>query len=82
MTLALIPPFRLAAPADAPVLAELVNYAGEGLPHYLWRTMAAEGQDPWQIGRERQAKKAAEGQIYVIDEGDGVVAGLTGYAIQ
>ncbi len=75
------PPLRVATAQDAPVLAELVNYAGEGLPEYLWTSMADNGQDPWQIGRERQAKKAAEGQIFVVDDGKGAVAGLTGYVI-
>lgn len=35
--------FRPAAIADAPILAELVNYAGEGLPLYLWGKMAEPG---------------------------------------
>jgi len=75
------PPFRPATVEDAPVLAELVNHAGEGLPEYLWSQIAGPGEDPWQIGRERQAKKAADGQIIVVDQGDGPIAGLTGYAI-
>jgi len=81
MSLRLKPPFRLARADDAPVLAELVNYAGEGMPEYLWTQMAGPGEVPWEIGRQRQAKKAEDGQIYVIDEGNGVVAGLTGYPI-
>ena len=81
MALTLRPPFRLATGADAPVLAELVNYAGKGMPEYLWSTMAGPGQDPWEIGRQRQAKKAEEGQIFVVDEGNGAIASLTGYAI-
>jgi hypothetical protein len=32
---------------DAAVLAELVNYAGEGLPLYLWEKMAGAGGDAW-----------------------------------
>ncbi|MHA1189386.1 MAG: GNAT family N-acetyltransferase [Alphaproteobacteria bacterium] len=77
----LIPPFRLATADDAPVLAQFVNAAGEGLPHYLWSQMAAPGEDPWTVGKARQAEKATSGQIIVIDEGDGAIAGLTGYAI-
>lgn len=75
------PPLRIAREEDAPVLAELVNHAGEGMPEYLWSTMAGPGEDPWEIGRQRQAKKVADGQIYVVDEGKGAIAGLTGYAI-
>lgn len=74
-------PLRLATETDAHALADLVNFAGEGLPLYLWTGLAKDGQDPWEIGRARQAKKAREGQIIVVDHGDGAVAGLTGYKI-
>jgi ribosomal protein S18 acetylase RimI-like enzyme len=73
------PPFRIATPEDAPALAELVNAAGHGMPLYLWTTWAEAGQDPWEIGRNRQAKKAADGRIIVADRGNGAVAQLTGY---
>jgi ribosomal protein S18 acetylase RimI-like enzyme len=76
----LAPPLRLALPEDAPVLARLVNYAGEGLPLHVWTGMAGPGEDPWQVGIRRQAGRAAEGKIVVVDEGAGPVAGLTGYA--
>lgn len=75
------PPFRHANEADARQLADLVNFAGEGLPFYLWQGLAEDGQDPWEIGRARQASKASQGQIVVVDYGDGAVAGLTGYVI-
>lgn len=40
--------------ADAPLLAELVNYAGEGLPLYLWENIFSEsGLTGWQVGCER-----------------------------
>jgi ribosomal protein S18 acetylase RimI-like enzyme len=74
-------PIRRATVADAAALADLVDFAGEGMPSYLWRQMAGGGEDPWQIGRQRQAEKAKEGQIFVIDEGEGAIASLTGYAI-
>lgn len=79
--IALDPPFRLADASDASQLADLVNFAGEGLPYHIWSGLAVEGQDPWEIGRSRQAKKAAEGQIIVFDHGSGPCASLTGYAI-
>ena len=75
------PPLRLATKADARELADLVNFAGEGLPHYLWTGLAKTGQDPWEIGRARQAHKAQDGQIVVVDHGHGAVASLTGYKI-
>jgi ribosomal protein S18 acetylase RimI-like enzyme len=77
----LTPPLRLANEADAFALAELVNHAGHGLPHYIWTSLADDGQDPWDIGRARQAEKALEGQVVVVDLGDGAVASLTGYGI-
>lgn len=75
------PPLRLAVESDAAELAELVNFAGEGLPLHIWRGLAKEGEDPWAIGRARQASRAREGQIVVADLGQGAVAGLTGYVI-
>lgn len=75
------PPIRRATADDAPALADLINIAGEGLPLYLWGDMAAKGEDPWVLGRRRQARKAEAGQVFVIDEGAGVLAGLTGYPV-
>lgn len=75
------PPFRPATPADAHELAELVFMAGEGMPLHVWAALAVPGQDPWDIGRARQAEKAAEGQIVVADVEGRAVAGLTGYVI-
>lgn len=74
------PPFRLAGPEDGPVLARLVDFAGEGLPAYLWSELARDGEDPWRIGAERQAQKAAASKVVVADAGGGVVAAMTGYA--
>jgi ribosomal protein S18 acetylase RimI-like enzyme len=76
------PPLRLGLESDAPELAELVNFAGEGLPFYIWKGLAREDQDPWEVGRERQAEKARGGQIIVVDYGDGAVASLTGYVVR
>ncbi|MBL4874687.1 MAG: N-acetyltransferase [Rhodobacteraceae bacterium] len=74
-------PLRLASEEDATQLADLVNFAGEGLPLHIWEGLAEEGQNPWEIGRARQADKAGEGQVIVVDYGDGAVASLTGYVI-
>jgi ribosomal protein S18 acetylase RimI-like enzyme len=76
--------FRPATKADAPMLAELVNYAGEGLPLYLWTKLAKEGDDPWIIGRTRAARE--EGSFSyrnaIVIEVDGECAGcLIGYEI-
>lgn len=74
-------PLRLAVETDAHALADLVNYAGEGLPLHVWTGLAQDGEDPWVVGCARQAEKAREGQVVVFDFGNGAVAGLTGYGI-
>jgi ribosomal protein S18 acetylase RimI-like enzyme len=56
--LALIPSrFRRAEQADAGILAELINYAGEGLPHYLWSELTQTGETAWDVGRRRAARE-------------------------
>lgn len=78
------PPFRPATIADAPILAELVNHAGEGLPLYLWAKMAAPGETAWDVGRRRAARE--EGSFSyrnaTVIEHEGACAGaLIGYDI-
>jgi ribosomal protein S18 acetylase RimI-like enzyme len=77
-------PFRQATPADAAVLAELVNYAGEGMPLYLWEGMAGPGETAWDVGRKRAARGTG-GFSYrnaAVIEHEGRCAGaLIGYAI-
>lgn len=73
---------RPATKADVTVLAELVNYAGEGLPLYLWAGMAEADQTPWEVGRKRAARE--EGSFSyrnaMVIEHDGKAAGcLIGY---
>ena len=78
-------PFRQATRDDAAILSELVNYAGEGLPEYLWGKMAGPDDDAWAIGRARAARD--EGSFsyrnaMLIESNVGDVAGaLIGYAI-
>jgi hypothetical protein len=45
--------FRRATLADAADLAQLVEFAGEGLPLCLWTQLAGLGGDPWEVGRKR-----------------------------
>lgn len=78
-------PFRRAEREDAAVLAQLVNYAGEGLPEYLWGKMAGPGEDAWTVGRARAGR--TEGSFSycnatLIETADHEVAGaLIGYKI-
>ncbi len=65
-------------------MTELVNFAGEGMPVYLWSRMAEDGQSPWDVGRER-ARRESGGFSYrntVVREDDGeVTACLIGYPL-
>ena len=77
-------PFRPARPEDADVLAQLVNFAGEGLPYYLWGKMASPGEDAWSVGRQRALRDtgAFSFRNATIAEHDGAAAGaLIGYEI-
>ena len=75
---------RSANVQDAVALAELVNFAGEGLPLYLWTKMAKNGEDPWSVGTARARRE--EGSFsyrnaIVIDEDCSVAACLIGYPL-
>ena len=65
-------------------MAEFINFAGEGLPLYLWTKMARPGETPWDVGRMR-ARREAGGFSYrnavVMECGGEVVAGLVGYLL-
>jgi len=75
---------RPATPADADDLAELINFAGDGLPLYLWQRMAEAGETAWDVGRRRASRD--EGSFSwrnaVMAEIDGRVAAcLVGYPL-
>ena len=75
---------RAATTDDATALTELINFAGEGMPLYLWTGMAEDGQSPWQLGRER-ARRESGGFSYrntLILQKEGRTAGaLIGYPL-
>ena len=65
-------------------MAELVNFAGEGLPLYLWSRIAEPGQSPWEIGRQRAARESGGFSFRntVVREADGrAAAALIGYPL-
>lgn len=75
---------RAARPDDAPALTELVNFAGEGLPLYLWAGMAAPGESAWEVGRQRVQREtsAFSYRNAVVAEQDGrVLGGLITYRV-
>ncbi|GAB5511369.1 MAG: GNAT family N-acetyltransferase [Hyphomicrobiales bacterium] len=47
------PSIRPADPSDAPNLAQLINIAGEGIPHWLWGQSCKDSQDPFEFGAQR-----------------------------
>src|SRR5262245_23949749 len=75
---------RPAAIDDAGLVAELINYAGEGLPLYLWGEVAEPGEAAWDIGRRRAAREEGSFSYHnaTVIEHDGQWAGcLIGYEI-
>jgi ribosomal protein S18 acetylase RimI-like enzyme len=78
----LAPPMRHAAKADAPVLARLIDIAGEGIPSFLWSRSAEAGETPLEVGT-RRAEREEGGFSYrnaFVAEADGRPAGmLLGY---
>ena len=67
------PAFRPATPDDAGTLAELVQFASEGLALYLWTQIAGAGHDPWNIGRER-----VRSESYGVSYKNAIIAELSG----
>lgn len=79
-----LPPYRAGTPADAEAMAELVNFAGEGLPVYLWTNLAEPEQSPWDVGRRRACRDNGAfsyRNTVVREEGGCVVACLIGYPL-
>jgi ribosomal protein S18 acetylase RimI-like enzyme len=77
-------PYRRAVLSDAPSLAELVNFAGEGMPYYLWERMAKQGESAWEVGRsraEREQGSFSYRNAVVADDNGGAVAALVGYKV-
>jgi ribosomal protein S18 acetylase RimI-like enzyme len=77
--------FRRATLADLAALAQLVEFAGEGLPLCLWTQMAAPGSDPWEVGRKRLSSETTDYSYRnaLIAELGGKVAGaLLGYPLR
>lgn len=75
-------PFRRAKKSDAPLLAELVNYAGEDLALYLWGNLAQPGETAWDVGVRRAARDDASfsyRNAIIIDHREQAAGCLIGY---
>jgi ribosomal protein S18 acetylase RimI-like enzyme len=80
----LAPPVRRARTDDAQALAELVDFASEGLALYLWTKIAGPGGDPWAVGRERALRESGAfsyRNAVVLERHGRVAAGLIGYPL-
>jgi ribosomal protein S18 acetylase RimI-like enzyme len=78
------PPFRPATPDDAQALAELVDFASEGLALYLWTKFAGPAGDPWAVGRERALRETGSfsyRNAVVLEHEGQVAAALIGYPL-
>ena len=76
--------FRRAAKPNARLLATLVNFAGEGLPFYLWGKLAQPGETAWKVGIRRAERDDGSFSYRnaIIIEHQGQLAGcLIGYEI-
>ncbi len=76
------PPLRKGRREDAPALARLVNFAGEGLPLYFWEKIAEYGETGWDVGRaraEREEGAFSYRNAYVAEADGRCVACLVGY---
>jgi len=75
---------RAASPDDARPMAELINFAGEGMPYHLWGRMADPGETAWEVG-QRRARRDEGGFSWrnttVAETGGRVVACLIGYPL-
>ncbi len=84
MVVQLTAPFRRASPQDAQALAELVDFASEGLALHLWSRFAGHGGDPWAVGRERARREAGAfsyRNAVVVEREGRIAAGLIGYPL-
>ncbi len=85
MNVQAMPLLRKATPEDARTLAQLIDIAGEGIPHWLWSQSQTDGQSPLDVG-ETRAKRPSGGFSYtnaLIAEEDGAPAGMVlSYAIE
>jgi ribosomal protein S18 acetylase RimI-like enzyme len=77
--------FRRATLADVAALAELVEFAGEGLPLCLWTQLAGPTGDPWEFGRKR-LRSEAPGYSYrhalIAQRADTTLGALVGYPLR
>ncbi|MDJ0945203.1 MAG: GNAT family N-acetyltransferase [Kiloniellales bacterium] len=78
------PPLRWATPEDAAALAELINFAGEGLPACTWERTAEPGETVWEVGRRcarREEGRFSYRNALVLEQNGAVAACLIGFPL-
>jgi len=76
--------FRRATLADVTDLAQLVEFAGEGLPLCLWTQLAGPGGDPWEVGRKRVSSETggiSYGHALIAERAGKTIGALVGYPL-
>jgi ribosomal protein S18 acetylase RimI-like enzyme len=79
------PPLRPGRLEDAPILAELVDYAGEGLASYLWAAMAEPSQTALEVGIARASRENTNfsyRNAIMVEHEAGTAGALIGYEIK
>lgn len=75
---------RPAAEADSRDLAALLDMAGEGIPAYIWSSLAKPGETALDVGAQRAAARTgsfAHGPAVVAESGGQVAGMLLGYRL-
>ncbi|MEM9336142.1 MAG: GNAT family N-acetyltransferase [Pseudomonadota bacterium] len=65
-------------------MTELINFAGEGMPVYLWTKLAEPGQSPWDVGRQRARRESGSFSFHntvLLEDKGHTVAALVGYPL-
>lgn len=76
--LTMIPELRRARPDDVPAIAALFRLSSGGVADYVWRSLAAPGEDPLEVGIRRYARRGADFSYEncLVADDDGAVVGM------
>lgn len=75
---------RPATKADAKNLAELINFAGEGIPYFLWEQSANKDESPLDVGIKRASRDTGDfsyKNVLIAEEDKEVCGMILSYAI-
>lgn len=84
MTVDIEAPFRAATPDDAEALVDLIDFAGDGLPSFLWGRMAEADETARDVGLRRARHEKGSfsyRNVVVFEEAGRCAACLIGYVL-